>query len=103
MILGGMVLHTWASIAKSKRATMMVVTIGSTFAFSCIEFHTKGNSLVIVEAPRAPVVALLKGGAFGFFFSSSFAMSTLEMPFAFSFAFGITRRRKWFWDSWSWL
>ena len=81
MILSGMVLHTWASIAEAKRATMMVVTIGSSFAFSCIEFHTKGNTLVVVEAPSAPIVALFKGGAFGFAFSSSFAMDALEVPF----------------------
>ena len=88
---------------RGEKSNQMVVTIGSSFAFSCIEFHTKGNTLVVVEAPCAPIVALFKGGAFGFAFSSSFAMDALDVSFALSFAFGITRRRKWFWDSRSWL
>ena len=62
MTLRCMVLHAGSSILKTLGATMMVMAIGP-FALACVELHAQSDSLVVVEAPSAPIPVRCERGA----------------------------------------
>ena len=61
-------IELWAGspILKTVSTTVVIMAIGS-LAFTCIELHAQSNSLVVVEAPNAPVLVLRERGALCFF------------------------------------
>ena len=96
-LLRCMILHARSSILKTMCTAMVLVAIIS-FALTCIEFHTQSSTLVVVEAPSAPILVLCEGGTCGLSFAGAL-LSTLS----FSFSLRITRWRERFRYLGSWL